>query len=409
MWHDPKREPKFSEYIELNLSDVVPSIAGPKRPQDRIALSDAKTAFRKDIHNYVEENMPVEHSKLDEAVEESFPASDPAVLSFADNDAVLPSAAVGSNGRPSTPVTVKSDELGEFIVDHGAVVIAAITSCTNTSNPEVMLGAALLAKNAVDKGLTSKPWVKTTMAPGSQVVTDYYNKAGLWPYLEKLGFYLVGYGCTTCIGNSGPLPEEISKAVNDADLSVTAVLSGNRNFEGRINPDVKMNYLASPPLVIAYALAGTMDFDFETDALGEDNTGKDVFLKDIWPSQKDINDTIASAINQEMFVKNYADVFKGDDRWRNLPTPSGNTFEWASDSTYVRKPPYFDGMPAEPEQVSNITGARVLALLGDSVTTDHISRPGASSRAPRPRNTSKSTASSRRITTPTARAAATTR
>jgi len=376
MWHDPSREPKFSEYIELDLSDVVASIAGPKRPQDRIALTDAKTAFRKDIHNYVEENLPVEHSKLDEAVEESFPASDPAVLSFADNDAVVPSAAVGSNGRPSNPVDVRCEGRGEFVLDHGAVVIAAITSCTNTSNPEVMLGAALLAKNAIEKGLTSKPWVKTTMAPGSQVVTDYYNKAGLWPYLEKLGFYLVGYGCTTCIGNSGPLPDEISKAINDCDMSVAAVLSGNRNFEGRINPDVKMNYLASPPLVIAYALAGTMDFDFETEPLGNDESGTDVYLKDIWPSQKDINDTIASAINTEMFVKNYADVFKGDERWRNLPTPSGNTFEWASDSTYVRKPPYFDGMPAEPEAVTDIDGARVLALLGDSVTTDHISPAG---------------------------------
>jgi aconitate hydratase len=376
MWHDPNREPKFSEYIELDLSDVVASIAGPKRPQDRIALTDAKTAFRKDIHNYVGENLPVEHSKLDEAVEESFPASDPAVLSFADNDAVVPSAAVGSNGRPSNPVDVQCEGRGEFILDHGAVVIAAITSCTNTSNPEVMLGAALLAKSAVEKGLMSKPWVKTTMAPGSQVVTDYYNKAGLWPYLEKLGFYLVGYGCTTCIGNSGPLPDEISKAINDCDLSAAAVLSGNRNFEGRINPDVKMNYLASPPLVIAYALAGTMDFDFEADPLGKDTDGNDVFLKDIWPSQKDINDTIASAINTEMFVKNYSDVFKGDDRWRNLPTPSGNTFEWDAKSTYVRKPPYFDGMPAEPTPVTDIAGARVLALLGDSVTTDHISPAG---------------------------------
>jgi aconitate hydratase len=378
MWHDPKREPKYSEYIELNLSDVVPSIAGPKRPQDRIALDDAKTAFRKDIHNYVENSAenPVPHSKLDEAVEESFPASDPAVLSFADNDAVVPSAAVGSNGRPSNPVDVKCEDRGEFILDHGAVVIAAITSCTNTSNPEVMLGAALLARNAVEKGLASKPWVKTTMAPGSQVVTDYYDKAGLWPYLEKLGFYLVGYGCTTCIGNSGPLPDEISKAVNDCDLSVAAVLSGNRNFEGRINPDVKMNYLASPPLVIAYALAGTMDFDFQTEPLGTDGDGNEVFLKDIWPSQRDINDTIASAINTQMFIENYSDVFKGDERWRNLPTPSGNTFEWASDSTYVRKPPYFDGMPAEPVPVTDISGARVLALLGDSVTTDHISPAG---------------------------------
>jgi aconitate hydratase len=377
LWHDPEHEPKFSEYLELNLADVVPSIAGPKRPQDRIALSDAKSAFRKDIHNYVEENLPPQHSKLDEAVEESFPASDPAMLTFAENGAEdVVSAAVGAEGRPSNPVIVQSDERGEFELDHGAVAIAAITSCTNTSNPEVMLGAALLAKNAVEKGLTSKPWVKTSMAPGSQVVSDYYDKAGLWPYLEKLGFYLVGYGCTTCIGNSGPLPDEISKAVNDNDLSVTAVLSGNRNFEGRINPDVKMNYLASPPLVIAYALAGTMDFDFESDPLGTDSDGNDVFLRDIWPSQKDITDTIASSINQEMFVKNYADVFKGDDRWRNLPTPSGKTFEWDQNSTYVRKPPYFDGMPAEPEPVRNISGARVLALLGDSVTTDHISPAG---------------------------------
>src|SRR6185503_3973433 len=324
LWHDSKREPKYSEYLELNLSDVVPSIAGPKRPQDRISLSDAKSAFRKDIHNYVEENLPTQHTKLDEAVEESFPASDVAVLSFADDDAELPSAANGAEGRPSKPVTVSSEERGEFVLDHGAVVIAAITSCTNTSNPSVMLGAALLAKNAVDKGLSSKPWVKTSMAPGSQVVSDYYDKAALWPYLEKLGFFLVGYGCTTCIGNSGPLSDEISKAVNDCDLSVAAVLSGIRNFEGRISPDVKMNYLASPPLVIAYALAGTMDFDFESEALGKDEDGNEVFLKDIWPSQKDIGDTIASAINTEMFVKNYSDVFKGDERWRNLPTPSGN-------------------------------------------------------------------------------------
>jgi aconitate hydratase len=379
MWHDPEREPAFSEYLELDLSEVVPSIAGPKRPQDRISLSDAKSAFRKDIHNYVEENMRVEHSKLDEAVEESFPASDPVSLSFAEDDAVsaaLPPAANGSQGRPSKPVTVKSDERGEFVLDHGAVAVAAITSCTNTSNPSVMLGAALLARNAVEKDLTSKPWVKTSMAPGSQVVSDYYDRAGLWPYLEKLGFFLVGYGCTTCIGNTGPLPEEISKAINDNDLSVTAVLSGNRNFEGRIHPDVKMNYLASPPLVIAYALAGTMDFDFQTEPLGEDKEGKDVYLRDIWPSQKEISDTIASSINQEMFIENYADVFKGDERWRNLPTPHGNIFDWDPKSTYIRKPPYFDGMPAEPEPVTDIAGARVLALLGDSVTTDHISPAG---------------------------------
>ncbi|EPQ76056.1 Aconitate hydratase [Mycobacterium marinum MB2] len=380
MWHDPKHEPVFSEYLELNLSDVVPSIAGPKRPQDRIVLSEAKGTFREQITHYVSDDSSAhdQHSKLDEVVEETFPASDPGQLTFANDDvAAVHSAAAHADGRVSKPVRVRSNELGEFVLDHGAVVIAAITSCTNTSNPEVMLGAALLARNAVDKGLTSKPWVKTTMAPGSQVVNDYYDKAGLWPYLEKLGFYLVGYGCTTCIGNSGPLPEEISKAVNDNDLSVAAVLSGNRNFEGRINPDVKMNYLASPPLVVAYALAGTMDFDFENQPLGTDKEGKDVFLRDIWPSQQDVADTIASAINQEMFTKNYADVFKGDERWRNLPTPSGNTFDWDQSSTYVRKPPYFEGMAAAPAPVSDITGARVLALLGDSVTTDHISPAGA--------------------------------
>ena len=378
MWHNPDREPVFSEYLELDLGDVVPSIAGPKRPQDRILLSESKIAFRKDIHNYVEEHHPAPETKLDEAVDESFPASDSVSLSFADDGEVdvRPSAANGSHGRPSKPVTVRSDEQGEFVLDHGAVVVAAITSCTNTSNPSVMLGAALLARNAVNKGLSSKPWVKTSMAPGSQVVSDYYDKAEVWPYLEKLGFFLVGYGCTTCIGNTGPLPDAISKAINDNDLSVTAVLSGNRNFEGRISPDVKMNYLASPPLVIAYALAGTMDFDFETEPLGKDNEGNDVFLKDIWPSSKEISDTIASSINQKMFTDSYADVFKGDERWQNLPTPAGKTFDWDPKSTYVRKPPYFDGMPAEPAAVTDITGARVLALLGDSVTTDHISPAG---------------------------------
>ncbi|ANI39809.1 aconitate hydratase [Mycolicibacterium vaccae] len=378
MWHDPAKEPVFSEYMELDLSTVVPSIAGPKRPQDRIELTDAKNAFRKDIHNYVEENYPTEHTQLDEAVEESFPASDSAALSFADDGAVdaRPSAANGSAGRPSKPVTVRSEERGEFVLDHGAVVVAGITSCTNTSNPSVMLGAALLAKKAVEKGLTTKPWVKTNMAPGSQVVTDYYNKAGLWPYLEKLGYYLGGYGCTTCIGNTGPLPDEISEAINDNDLSVAAVLSGNRNFEGRISPDVKMNYLASPPLVIAYGLAGTMDFDFETDPLGQDSDGNDVFLKDIWPSAAEIQETITSSINRDMFTDSYADVFKGDERWRSLPTPEGNTFEWDENSTYVRKAPYFEGMPADPEPVADIKGARVLALLGDSVTTDHISPAG---------------------------------
>lgn len=376
MWHDADKEPAYSEYLELDLGTVVPSIAGPKRPQDRILLSDSKAAFRRDIVTYVTNGDEAAHTALDEAVEESFPASDPASLSTASDEVVaVPSAANGSTGRPSKPVTVKTDR-GEFVLDHGAVAVAGITSCTNTSNPSVMLGAALLARNAVEKGLETKPWVKTNMAPGSQVVSDYYEKAGLWPYLEKLGFYLGGYGCTTCIGNTGPLPEEISKAINEHDLSVTAVLSGNRNFEGRISPDVKMNYLASPPLVIAYALAGTMDFDFETDPLGQDKDGNDVFLKDIWPSAQEIDDTIKSAISQDMFRKSYADVFKGDERWQNLDTPEGDTFAWDENSTYVRKAPYFDGMTMDPAPVTDIKGARVLALLGDSVTTDHISPAG---------------------------------
>ncbi|MDI9918158.1 aconitate hydratase AcnA [Rhodococcus sp. IEGM 1379] len=376
LWHNPDQEPVFSEYIELDLGTVVPSIAGPKRPQDRILLSESKPAFRKDIHTYVDDDAPAEHTQLDEAVEESFPASDPAALSFADDGAVNAlSAANGAQGRPSKPVVVKS-EAGEFVLDHGAVVVAGITSCTNTSNPSVMLGAALLARNAVEKGLSTKPWVKTNMAPGSQVVTDYYEKAGLWPYLEKLGYYLGGYGCTTCIGNTGPLPEAVSKAINDNDLSVTAVLSGNRNFEGRISPDVKMNYLASPPLVIAYGLAGTMDFDFETDSLGNDTEGNPVFLKDIWPSTQEIEETIKSSIDQDMFRKSYATIFAGDSRWQNLETPKGDTFEWDENSTYVRKPPYFDGMTMDPAPVKDIKGARVLALLGDSVTTDHISPAG---------------------------------
>lgn len=376
LWHDADSEPAYSEYLELDLSTVVPSIAGPKRPQDRILLSESKIAFRKDIHNYTSDPEAAPHSHLDEAIEESFPASDPAVLSFADDDAVLPTAANGATGRPSKPVKVQSEEYGDFILDHGAVVVASITSCTNTSNPSVMIGAALLARNAVEKGLSRKPWVKTSMAPGSQVVNGYYEKAGLWPYLDKLGFNLVAFGCATCIGNTGPLPEEISKAVNDNDLTVTAVLSGNRNFEGRISPDVKMNYLASPPLVIAYALAGTMDFDFEHDALGTDTDGNEVFLRDIWPSPQEIQDTIDRVISRDMFLDDYKDVFKGDERWRSLPTPEGKTFDWAEDSTYVRKPPYFEGMPQSPDPVTDIKGARVLALLGDSVTTDHISPAG---------------------------------
>ncbi|HEY0816401.1 MAG TPA: aconitate hydratase [Pseudonocardia sp.] len=376
LWHDPKREAAYSETLELDLGTVVPSIAGPKRPQDRIELTDAKSAFRTSVHDYTDDPEG-SAAGVDESNEESFPASDsPAPGSGSDDKPVLFSAADGRAGRPSKPTTVKSESRGEFVLDHGAVVIASITSCTNTSNPSVMLGAALLAKNAVEKGLTVKPWVKTSMAPGSKVVTDYYEKAGLWPYLEKLGYHLVGYGCTTCIGNSGPLSDEISAAVNSADLSVVSVLSGNRNFEGRINPDIKMNYLASPPLVIAYALAGTMDFDFENQPLGTSADGTDVFLRDIWPSAKDVQDTIDTSINQEMFTKDYADVFAGDERWKSLPTPEGKTFAWDEQSTYVRKPPYFDGMAPQPEPVVDIRGARVLALLGDSVTTDHISPAG---------------------------------
>ncbi|WP_026120407.1 aconitate hydratase AcnA [Nocardiopsis potens] len=356
LWHDPAHEPVYSEYLELDLADVVPSIAGPKRPQDRIALSAAKQTWRRDVENYVVDGV-------DEAGDESFPASD--------------APAQTANGRPHKAVKVTLADGTETEIDHGAVTIAAITSCTNTSNPSVMIGAALLAKKAVEKGLSRKPWVKTSLAPGSKVVTDYYERSGLTPYLDKLGFNLVGYGCTTCIGNSGPLPEEISKAVQENDLAVTAVLSGNRNFEGRINPDVKMNYLASPPLVVAYALAGSMDVDITTEPLGTDQQGEPVHLSDIWPTPEEIQEVIDSAIASDMYERAYSDVFAGDERWRSLPTPTGNTFEWEADSTYVRKPPYFEGMATAPEAVTDISGARVLAKLGDSVTTDHISPAGA--------------------------------
>ena len=333
IWHDPSATPRYSEHLELDLSTVVPSIAGPKRPQDRVSLSHAKSSFAQSLPTYLTEKT----SKGD--------------------------VSVTRNGEA-------------IALKNGAVVIASITSCTNTSNPSVMIGAGLLAKKAVAKGLKSKPWVKTTLAPGSKVVTDYYDKAGLTSSLESLGFNLVGYGCVTCIGNSGPLPVEISKAVNENDLAVTAVLSGNRNFEGRISPDVKMNYLASPPLVVAYALAGTMDHNFDTDPLGKDQSGNDVFLKDIWPSPSEIQSVIDSSISSDMFKKDYASVFDGDHRWKSLDTPTGKTFEWDPKSTYVRKPPYFEGMPRNPKPVTDISGARVLAVLGDSVTTDHISPAG---------------------------------
>jgi aconitate hydratase len=381
LWHDPQVEPVYSQTLELDLSTVVPSIAGPKRPQDRIELSAAKEAFRQALDSYVDhDESPATTSPVDEASDESFPASDAPAYGHQENGAGKPrsfvSAADGRDGRPSRPTRVTVDG-NTFEIDHGAVAIAAITSCTNTSNPSVMIGAALLAKKAVERGLNRKPWVKTTLAPGSKVVMDYYERAGLVPYLEKLGFYLVGYGCTTCIGNSGPLQEEISAGVQDSDLAVVSVLSGNRNFEGRINPDIKMNYLASPPLVVAYALAGSMDKDITTEPLGTGSDGKPVYLADIWPTPQEIADVIAYAVSAEMFASDYSDVFAGDERWQSLPTPTGKTFEWDANSTYVRKPPYFEGMRLDPEPVTDIAGARVLALLGDSVTTDHISPAGA--------------------------------
>ena len=333
LWHNPSLTPRFSENIELDLSTVVPSIAGPKRPQDRISLTDSKSSF----------------------------------------ESILPTYFSDKTEKSAVAIKVRNEAT---TIKNGDVVIASITSCTNTSNPSVMIGAALLAKKAVEKGLKSKPWVKTTLAPGSKVVTDYYDRAGLTHYMQELGFHLVGYGCVTCIGNSGPLPIEISKAVNDNDLAVTAVLSGNRNFEGRISPDVKMNYLASPPLVVAYAIAGTMDHDFEKDSLGNDKDGKPVYLKDIWPSPQEIQSVIDASISSEMFTKDYASVFDGDHRWKSLATPTGKTFEWDTKSTYVRRPPYFDGMPKQPTPVTDIAGARVMAILGDSVTTDHISPAG---------------------------------
>ena len=381
LWLDPAAEPDFSEKLELDLSTVVPSIAGPKRPQDRIVLAEAAQQFGKDVLNYVE--VPTVQagtaaSPVDEASDESFPASDAPAYGHQENGAGAPQHAEGTGAAvPSNPVTVTAPDGTSYEIDHGAVTVAAITSCTNTSNPYVMVAAALVAKKAVEKGLTRKPWVKTTLAPGSKVVTDYFDKAGLTPYLDKVGFNLVGYGCTTCIGNSGPLPEEVSQAVNDHDLAVVSVLSGNRNFEGRINPDVKMNYLASPPLVVAYAIAGSMDIDITSEPLATDSEGNPVYLRDIWPSESEIEEVVASTIGQEMFGSSYSDVFAGDAQWQALPVPTGDTFEWDPESTYVRKPPYFEGMGLEPEPVQDITGARVLAKLGDSVTTDHISPAGA--------------------------------
>ena len=357
-------EAKYSEYLELDLSTVVPSIAGPKRPQDRILLSEAKEAFRRDLPNYCNDTETLPATTLTGTFEANYNSSRPGNGE---------SAAEGAEGRLSHPVTIASPQGGEYTVDHGMVAIASITSCTNTSNPSVMVGAGLIARKAAAKGLKAKPWVKTICAPGSQVVDGYYQRADLWKDLEALGFYLSGFGCASCIGNSGPLPDEVSAAINEYDLTATAVLSGNRNFEGRISPDVKMNYLASPIMVIAYAIAGTMDFDFATQPLGQDQDGNDVFLTDIWPSTEEIEATMASAISRELYEADYADVFKGDKQWQELDIPTGKTFAWNEDSTYIRKAPYFDGMTMEPQPVTDIHGARVLAKLGDSVTTDHIS------------------------------------
>jgi aconitate hydratase len=374
LWHDESsEEATYSDTIALDLADVVPSIAGPKRPQDRVSLTDAKEAFREALEGYLPEE-----SDEDEAIEESFPASDPVSSHRPNGVGHEPGSSSSAQvaERKGATATVTLADGTETDLHHGHVVIAAITSCTNTSNPSVMVGAGLLARNAVQRGLQAMPWVKTSLAPGSKVVTEYLDRAGLTEYLEALGFNLVGYGCTTCIGNSGPLPEEVSEGVNEADLAVVSVLSGNRNFEGRINPDVKMNYLASPPLCVAYALAGTMDIDLYEEPLGEDDHGNPVYLREIWPSAAEVSDTVGEAVQSDMFRKSYAEVFDGDERWNSLEVPTGDSFAWSEDSTYVQRPPFFDDLPPEPEPIEDIEGARVLAVLGDSVTTDHISPAG---------------------------------
>ena len=377
LWHDPAAEPVFSETLELDLGSVEPSLAGPARPQDRVPLREAKPRFVAALGQAMPDLAPDSH---DEAVAESFPASDPPGDGGGANgkpDPERPPVATPSADRPRRRVPVTTAAGQSFDLDHGHVAIAAITSCTNTSNPQVMMAAGLLAKKAVERGLATKPWVKTSLAPGSRVVMDYYERAGLIPYLDKLGFNLVGFGCTTCIGNSGPLPPEISKAVNDEGLAVVSVLSGNRNFEGRINGDVRMNYLASPPLVVAYALAGTMDIDLYSEPLGVGSDGEPVFLRDLWPTTAEVSEVVQASLESEMFRAAYGRVFVGEERWRDLPTPAGDRYVWEPASTYVRQPPYFLELPEEPAPLTEIAGARVLAVLGDSVTTDHISPAGA--------------------------------
>ena len=378
LWHDEdSEEPTYSDHIELDLADVVPSIAGPKRPQDRVSLTESRDAFRMALEDLVGDDEAEDEE--DESIADSFPASDPVSTHVPNGDGHGPhggtgGAQVADRKRVNAQVTLEDGT--ETELDHGHVVIAAITSCTNTSNPSVMLGAGILARNAVQKGLKVKPWVKTSLAPGSKVVTEYLERAGLDEYLDELGFNLVGYGCTTCIGNSGPLPQEISDVVGAEDLAVVSVLSGNRNFEGRINPDVKMNYLASPPLCVAYALAGTMDIDLYDEPLGEDRHGDPVYLKDIWPDSREVGQTVEEAVQSDMFRKSYSKVFDGDERWNTLEVPTGDAFAWDERSTYVRRPPFFEEMPREPEPLEDIVDARVLAMLGDSVTTDHISPAG---------------------------------
>jgi aconitate hydratase len=372
LWHDPSEEPTYSEVVELDLSSVEPSLAGPRRPQDRVPLASAKESFVEALGTF---GVDYANDTYDKEVADSFPASDPP-SGNGTHEPEEERGAVATATPASASVRVELDG-EEFELDHGSVVIAAITSCTNTSNPSVMIGAGLLAKKAVERGLARKPWVKSSLAPGSKVVTEYYDQAGLTRYLDELGFHTVGYGCTTCIGNSGPLPEPISEAVTENDLVVCSVLSGNRNFEARIHPEVKANYLASPPLVLAYALAGRMDIDLEDEPLGQDSDGNDVYLRDLWPSAEEIADTIAEAIRSDMFSRTYADVFSGDEHWTELDVPEGDLFAWDPESTYVRLPPYFEGMSREPQQVEDFSGARCLVMVGDSVTTDHISPAGA--------------------------------